>query len=144
MLKLLHFNIMQMRDERQYFCFFANLVCVYIYIYTHTHTHTRIVHVIYILSANDNICVCIIAVLIFILFSFCFGHAARHAGYPHQGSNPCPQPPAVEAWSPNHWTGRKLPSFHFLDKLLLICVLTFDISSSVTCLFVHFSVLYKL
>ena len=52
----------------------------------------------------------------FFLF-FSFGHTMQHVGIsvPQPGLEP--MPPAVEAWSPNHWTTREFPDISsFLMK----------------------------
>ena len=50
------------------------------------------------------------------LFCFCMLHAACRILVPTPGMEPVP--PAVEAQSPNHWTGREVGASPFLDKLI--------------------------
>ena len=58
------------------------------------------------------------------LSCFCFfGNATWHAGsyFPDQGSNLCP--PAVEAWSLNHWTtGEVLENFFWKNRSPSSCL----------------------
>ena len=45
---------------------------------------------------------------LFLPFFFFSGHSMRHGDLPQPGIKP--MPPAVEAWSLNHWTTREVPT----------------------------------
>ena len=57
--------------------------------------------------------------LLFIIFFFFLGHAVQLVGsqFPDPGIKPV-APPAVEAWSPNHWTAREFPCEKFQKDLI--------------------------
>ena len=46
-----------------------------------------------------------------------FGHAARGILVPQPGIEPAP--PAVKAWSLNHWTSREVPDMYWFKLLSL-------------------------
>ena len=54
---------------------------------------------------------------IFVLF--CFSCTARRAELPQPGIEPVP--PALEAWSPNHWTTREVRSWEIGGRQLFVC-----------------------
>ena len=49
------------------------------------------------------------------MYNFFFGHTAQHVGIlvPQPGIEPVP--PAVEAWSLNHWTTREAPDVQLFE-----------------------------
>ena len=51
------------------------------------------------------------AVMISFFYLFIFGHTACGILVPQPGIEP--GPPALEAWSLNHWTAREVPHFCF-------------------------------
>ena len=71
-------------------------VCMYMYMcmYTHTHTHTYIYIYIYFFFFS---CTVVCGILV-----------------PWPGIRPVP--PALEAWSLNHWTAREVPVYMYFYK----------------------------
>ena len=79
------------------------------YMSTHTHTHTHIYTYTYI-PTHTYIYSIPLSCILFLFFSFWPCHTACGILGPQSGIEPVL--PAVEGWSPNHWSAGEFPIIH--------------------------------